>query len=163
MLKKSLFYILGFLFSFTVHAEEKSGIYPSGCKPVSFEFLNDQLVLAKFKKNPKQRLFLIKNSGKNNIWLEHPVKNPSASAGWSSQLNIEQWSAFALKRNNFVFACVESLPSAQQYISCQETLIVCEMEKVTFKPENLGNYWVGENLSLENLLATIHSRGIELL
>jgi hypothetical protein len=140
-------------------AEDAKYSFPDSCKPDGFQFRNNELVL-----NPgsEQGLYLFYNDSANDVWLNHSVgKDPGASAGWASNLNTGNWSAFAINKDNFALTCSESEPGAVKELSCDKVLKVCKFAKPYFKPEETGSYWVSEDKPLTNVLGEIKSRGIE--
>lgn len=128
------------------------------CEPVgSFKRLS--LILPS---DNKQRLVLVHNKTKSPLWLTHPVKNPTVSAGWTTVLAVEKWSAIAVNRPNFELACVEALPGAEQRISCAASVDVCEVHDPVFDQKNGGTYWVTESQRLEKLILKVTRREIKL-
>lgn len=139
-------------------AEDAKYSFPESCKPEGFDFGNNDLVL---KPGVQQGLYLFYNISENDVWLNHPVgKDPGASAGWASNLNTGNWSAFAINKDNFALTCSESEQGAVRELSCEKVLKVCKFKKPSFKPEETGSYWVSEDKPLSNVLADIKSRGI---
>ncbi len=141
-------------------AEDANYNFPESCKPSGFEFRNNDLTLNKGA-GTEQGLYLFYNNSANDVWLNHPVgKDPGASAGWASNLNTGNWSAFAINKENFTLTCSETEQGAVKKLSCDKVLKVCKFTKPVFKPEETGSYWVSEDKPLSNVLEEIGSRGI---
>jgi len=139
--------------SWGVHADE---IFPPGCKPIIVK--DESLILAA----PKPMVVMIHSLAKGDIWVTHPVSDPSASAGWSSRLQSENWSALALHDKSFELSCIESRPGHEQQIPCAGVLAVCQWGSEAMPAEEAGTYWAGENMTLSALTAYIARRGFVL-
>lgn len=117
------------------------------CKPIN---------LVKSTINLKEKLpnlIVIYNKTKTNLWITHPITNPSASAGWSSHLHPNKWSVLALNENPFELSCVESKPGHEQQISCLEVILLCKWTKKTKLKlkANENTYWFAEDLTKKQL------------
>jgi hypothetical protein len=108
-------------------------------------------------------VFLIHNISKQNFWLNHPIAHPSASAGWASRINKNQWSALMIdqSKKDFVVSCTDIQAGSVQKFSCEKLLQVCELENVNFKTQMTGSFWLAENETLNNLLNKLRSRGLQ--
>ena len=142
------------LLASTSHYARES--YPTGCYPIS---LSEQKTVLKYSRSA---LILIQNVTKGDIWLTHPVSEPSASAGWSSLLSAKQWSALALKPGPFELSCVESQPGHEQVVACKDVVKMCKWKKAQFPPQLSGTFWAAENLTLEQLTEHLAQRGFVL-
>lgn len=147
-MQRFLFIVLTF-FSSHLFAE---ALLPAGCQPLRIE--GESVLL----KTQKSALFMIYNAGDKVLWLTHPVDNAGASAGWTSQLQPQRWSALSIGED-FSLSCVESTPGHEQQIPCQDAISVCRYKKVQFPQDAEGSYWAGENLPLNELLAHLSKRG----
>jgi hypothetical protein len=160
---KTFILLLLLLCSLTLHAEDKStNDLPLHCFAKAYRFVGDKLQLNVSGGKLDQKLYLIKNTAASKIWLNHETERVSASAGWATELEPGNWTAIMLAKQPFDIVCVELKPGAEQHISCQATLSVCQMEYAKFSAASKGSYWVAENLSLEKLLDKITRRGISL-
>ena len=137
-----------------VYADEK--IIPSSCKPVPVE---GESVLLTAK---KPLLVMIHNVSNTDLWITHPVSEPSASAGWSSRLQAGNWSALALDKEAFELSCIESKPGHEQQIPCNGVISVCSWSEMTMPKQAISTYWAGENMILPNLMAHLGGHGFEL-
>lgn len=146
--------IIMLLIASSVCAEE---IFPAGCKPL---MVHEELVKLSAK---KPKLVMIHNLSTIDIWITHPVSEPSASAGWSSRLQAGNWSALALDEKSFELSCIESRPGHEQQVPCAGLLAACQWTPVkTPKSKSGGTFWAGEDMSLSALTAHVGSRGFVL-
>lgn len=116
------------------------------------------------KHNPKQAdwVYVLHNTTKQPVYINHPADHPgTASAGWGSRIDAKQWSALMLNRPAFALTCQNSiLNNKHSVVACKKVLQVYR-----FKPHHLAknkqnSFWIGENQSLDKLLNTLHTRGI---
>jgi hypothetical protein len=151
---KYLVLVLGFILNTVTYAET---IMPNGCHALSFEDQSVTLTSA------KPTLFMIHNTSETDLWVTHTVKDPGASAGWSSRLQSGKWSALLLNQKDFELSCIESKPGHEQQVPCTGVLAVCEWSSINkLDKAKDGTYWVGENKSLKGLNAVIGQRGFKL-
>ncbi|KTD45799.1 hypothetical protein Lrub_2596 [Legionella rubrilucens] len=141
------------LVSAAVKAEEKA---PASCQPVAVQ---GESVMLSAK---KPLLILIHNLSKNDLWITHPVSDPSASAGWSSRLQSDKWSALALDKEAFELSCIESKPGHEQQIPCTGAIAVCQWPVVTMPAQSSGTFWAGEDMTLSALLTHLGGNGFGL-
>lgn len=145
--------ILFALFSVTVSADDNT--ISSSCKPIRVQ---GETVMLSAK---KPLLVMINNLSKSDLWITHPVSEPSASAGWSSRLQAGNWSALALDKDSFELSCIESKPGHEQQVPCSGVISVCEWQ-VNMPAKAAGTYWAGENMALSALTTQLGGRGFEL-
>ncbi|STX30123.1 Enhanced entry protein EnhB [Legionella beliardensis] len=131
--------------------------FPTGCNPISVQ---GETVLLKTK---QPVVFLIYNNAADDLWITHPVSEPSASAGWSSRLETHNWSAFALDQKSFELSCIESKPGHEQQIPCAGILSICKWPALKIPAGTTGTFWAAENMNLQALNAYLGGRGFKLL
>lgn len=132
--------------------------YPRYCRPILP--IKQELVV---KPQDKQAVVvLINNVHDKNLWLTHPVAEPSASAGWTTRIQPKNWSAIIVKGSAFNIACIEQSPGQEQRIACAHTLRACRMTKADLSSLDAGTYWLAEDKSRREILAAIEERGIKL-
>lgn len=131
-------------------------IFPAACKPV---MVHEELVKLSAE---VPILVMIHNLSTLDIWITHPVSEPSASAGWSSRLQAGNWSALALDKKSFELSCIESRPGHEQQVPCAGLLAVCQWTPVTTPKSKSGTFWAGEDMTLSALTAHVGSRGFVL-
>jgi len=109
-------------------------------------------------------LVMINNVSEMDLWVTHPISEPTAGAGWSSRLQAKHWSALALKGKAFELGCIESKPGHEQQVPCAGVLVVCQWGGITSddKSKQTGPYWAGENMLLPDLLAYLTQRGFKM-
>jgi len=129
---------------------------PAGCQAVTVQ--GESVTL----KSKKSKLVFIHNLSSTDLWITHPVANPSASAGWTSRLQAGNWSALAVDKPPFVLNCIESRPGHEQQIPCQGAIAVCQWPGVKVPGTEQGTFWAAEDKPLNELTAAIGARGFVL-
>lgn len=147
-----ILWCIGFI-SFNVMADAS---LPTGCRAIKVQG-NTVTLTAK-----KSKLVLIHNLAKTDLWLTHPVQEPSASAGWTSRIQSDHWSALAVDQPSFVVSCVESRPGHEQEIPCEGAIAVCQWKGAKMPAGQTGTFWASEDLSLAELTAALGGRGFVL-
>ncbi len=150
---KYILFLMLTLITGSVCADE---IFPSGCKAI---VVKDESVKLSMK---KPSIVMIHNLSDGDIWITHPVAEPSASAGWSSRLQGNNWSALALSDKLFELTCIESKPGHEQQVPCAGVLAVCKWKIKKAPSSDAGTYWAGEDMVLSALTAHISRRGFVL-
>lgn len=144
--------LLGFvLWSSCINAAEST--LPAGCQAVTVQ---GDAVTVEAKNNS---LVFIHNLTSVDLWITHPVTDASASAGWTSRLQGENWSALALDKGPFILNCIESRPGHEQQVPCEGAIAVCQWGKAKFPENSQGTYWAAEDKSLDGLTAAVGARG----
>ncbi len=110
----------------------------------------------------KSMITMIHNLSTNDLWITHPVTDPSASAGWSSHLQAGNWSALVLDGKELELSCIESKPGHEQQVACSTVVAVCQWTATAFPGKSLGTYWAGEDMLLSPLIAFIKRHGFVL-
>ncbi len=141
------------LISFNVYAE---ATLPTGCEAITVQ--GDSVTL----KAKKAKVIFIHNLSKADLWITHPVSEPSASAGWTSRIQADHWSALAVDKPSFVITCIESRPGHEQQIPCESAIAVCQWKGAKIPESGQGTFWAGEDLPLAELTAAIGGRGFVL-
>jgi hypothetical protein len=143
-----LLFLLGTQTGFT-----KESTLPKGCKALKVQ--GNSVTVHSEKKS----LVFIHNLMAVDLWMTHPVADPSTSAGWSSQVHSKKWSALSLGKGPFVLNCIESKPGHEQEVPCEGAIAVCQWNKVKFPRGTKGAFWVAEDMSLSGLTAAVGARG----
>lgn len=149
-------YVLSMILMLVVFSTYADEIFPQGCKPL---VVDEELVKLSTK---KPTLVMVHNLSNMDIWITHPVSEPSASAGWSSRLQAGNWSALALDKKSFDLSCIESRPGHEQQVPCAGLLAACQWSNVKVPKTESGTFWAGEDMSLTALTAHVGSRGFVL-
>lgn len=126
---------------------------PAGCQAVKVQ--GNKVTLEGNKKS----LVFIHNLTAVDLWVTHPVAEPSASAGWASRLQGEHWAALSLAKGPFELNCIESRPGHEQQVPCEGSIAVCAWNKVKFPENAQGTFWAAEDMSLDALTAAVGARG----
>jgi len=148
-----LSWLLGFFFVFPTYAED---ILPIGCRPFP---INGAIATLSTKTTD---LFMIHNLSNADLWLTRPISDPSASAGFSSRLQADLWSALLLREPSFEISCIESKPGHEQQVACSEVLALCQWPNMKAPKSLPGTFWAGENKPLSALTAYLGRRGFVL-
>lgn len=135
---------------FAVFAKEQP---PQGCK--IYPSSGETVVLPK----DAPGMVLIQNLSKDDLWITHPVSEPSASAGWSSRLQGKKWSALVVKAPAFELSCIESRPGHEQQIPCEEAVLVCLWKPVHIPEKMKGTFWAAEDMPLADLITYLGKNG----
>ena len=139
--------------------DNENADFPENCTQTGFEYKDGGVILNTDSKT-SQGLYLLNNKSDSDYWITHPVKNPGASAGWTSDINPGNWSAFTVNIPGFELACMKTGQSSMDTLSCEKVLRVCRIQDPVFKPDMSGNYWVSEDKPLQAVLDEIKGRGI---
>jgi hypothetical protein len=110
----------------------------------------------------KPVLMMIYNLSEGELWITHLVTDPSAGAGWSSRLQTKHWSVLAPSSQPFELSCIESKPGHEQQVACAGVLRVCQWFNVPTTDKQPTPYWVGENMTLPELLSHLAQKGYQL-
>jgi hypothetical protein len=135
-------------------------IFPQGCLPTGFSFLDKQVILTG-PMQQQQQVYLLRNNSREPIYLDHPADYPgTASAGWMSRLDPGQWSALAVDKPRFTWTCQRAGMAFLDYVACRDVLQICQFAQLKTNADNTGEYWIASNTTLSKLLNTIKLRGI---
>ncbi|MCX7118113.1 MAG: hypothetical protein NTW94_09500 [Legionellales bacterium] len=145
--------VMLWLVAFSAVADE---IFPAKCHPL---MVHEDLLTLSAK---KPSVVMIHNLSSIDLWLTHPISEPSASAGWSSRIQGGHWSALALDKASFDLSCIESRPGHEQQVPCKGLLAACIWPSVKSPKSKSGTFWAGEDLPLSALKAHVGSRGFVL-
>ncbi|WP_454781608.1 hypothetical protein [Legionella sp. WA2022007384] len=139
------------LVSFCVAAEST---LPVGCQAVAVQ---GESVTLQAKRSS---LVFIHNLTSADLWITHPVTEPSASAGWTTRLQGGNWSALALNKGPFALNCIESKPGHEQQVPCEGLIAVCKWIGVKTPANGQDStFWAAEDMSLSALKAAVGARG----
>ena len=150
---KTFAWLCCLFFSYSLFAES---IAPAGCQPLP---LSGESAILKAK---KPKLIFIHNTSSENLWITHPVVEPSASAGWNSQLQAGNWSALVVNKGPFALNCIESRPGHEQQVPCEGVMALCQWKQVKFPKESKTTFWAGENKTVPALKTALGERGFVL-
>ncbi len=153
---KKIGFVVGLMVATLATAQPNST--PSNCITSSFIIANQQLVLNLNSKDKKPHLFLLHNTSKQKIWLNH-LTNRSASAGWGSQVSPGNWSAILQDTANFALSCQQYTATGTVTLNCAKVLAVCERQDFVIPQGDVSHYWVSENLPFIKLTAAMAKRG----
>lgn len=107
------------------------------------------------------QVYFFYNISKQSLWLDHPVEHRSASAGWSSYIQPQRWSAMLVDRQNFAVSCAQIKPGEVNYQSCEKVIKVCIPKADSFNAKRKGSYWLVEDKAWTDLLQGLEKRGFK--
>ncbi|MDQ2993762.1 MAG: hypothetical protein M3R00_02295 [Pseudomonadota bacterium] len=120
--------------------------YFLGCHPVGFSYANQDVVL-----NPVivdeigQTVYLLHNKSPYAIQvMADRIIDGSMVPALTSQINGDNWGAFAVHQPGFALACFSEQGAR---VSCQNVLEVCQYPRAKFTLANRGTYWLSRNKS----------------
>lgn len=114
-------------------------------------------------KEAKSHLFVFHNTSKQSLWLVHESAHPSASAGWTSQIDPDRWTVLLLSKANFALTChLVNSKTAQASVSCKRYVSVKKMKnyQIPDKAKNMS-YWVVENVTKSELPGKMKLRAFQ--
>lgn len=117
---------------------------PQNCKP--FVLKHDKIIPS----STKTMAVMIHNVSDLSIWITHPTKNDSMSAGFNSLLEADHWSTLVISGKSFLLQCIESKPGHEQLIACDQVLTFCELISAKLPSQSSENYWAKENKGSPN-------------
>lgn len=105
-----------------------------------------------------QQWFIFHNDSAQTIWLNAVIKNPSASAGWSSKIDPKKYSLLALSDKDLQFTCGELNQQKFSVVACDKYLHIAQILSTAQEKSVVGSYWVVENASLDSLRQKVASK-----
>jgi len=124
---------------------------PIPCSPVKVTVANQNILLSGPHEKNSSQMYFLKNKSQKSLWLDHPTKRGTASAGWASYLQTERWSAIVVDKKDFSLSCAVIQPGKVDYLNCAQAISVCAPAHVAIPANRKGSYWLVENKPLEGL------------
>lgn len=150
--------LIGILWGMSVvHAETEALV---SCSPIKLKEENKMIILPGPTTPGSSQIYLLKNTSKQAIWLDHPNAKRSMNAGWSSYLRTGNWSAFLSNRSNFVLNCAVIKPGLVDYIDCAHVISVCVPKQVMTKEPAKKTYWLVEDKTWDDMIKAMKKRGV---
>ena len=135
---------------------------PHLCRVSGLRFSDKSIVLFS-QHTAKPRMYVIHNISHEAIWLNHEVKDRGVSAGWSSPLLPNHWSAILVTDRNFDLQCHFLKKSGGAItLPCKKVVTACQFSEFYSHNPISGGYWVAENVLLRALVPRISARGFVL-
>ena len=152
-------FFLGFLifvFSFlNASAEPKES-----CIEAPFKVAGNDIILAQNPSQKSAHVFFFQNKANHSIFIDHPVENPGASAGWSTYLRPGNWAALVINKKNFAIHCARIEPGQVVALNCQHTINVCNPKELSANTKFKGNYWLAEDRNWDSFVKILEKKGI---
>jgi hypothetical protein len=137
--------------------------YPVNCSPRRIRFYKWQMFASKNPYSTKPRVLLLTNVSRKSILVDRYRKNASASAGWLSQLDPQNWSAMQTTQQNVRLVCTQQNGSRYSRVNCADYLNACWMMVKSGTKATMGDYWITENRGLQATYFNMRQRGIHVL
>lgn len=134
--------------------------FPQGCGQGGYNFSGQTIVFTS-DGSPKQRIYLIKNTGNYIVVLNNVSQNNGMDAGWATRLDPGHWSALALNRDQLTMSCMarREVPPSLGYVSCSEAVKICTITPSMQNNSQNGSFWISENKDLNSVMQAIGSKG----
>ena len=127
---------------------------------VGVSFANNNLTL---KTKARSNVYLLHNTSAQSFWIDHPIKNPSASAGWSSQIDPGHYSVLmlAMSPKGFALSCTQLARGKVNTLSCKKVLSVSPL-KIYSMPKGFyhGSFWLVENVTRSAIKYRLQQRKV---
>lgn len=152
-------FLLGALSATTVFAEK----LPPNCEDFNIKF-EDQKVWLHTNLGNNSEVYLLQNKQKFPIILNHEKRQPNASAGWGSKLDVGHWSAMMVSQNDFSLVCANAKDQEHGWktLACDQVLTACRITEFTDHGDNRGaTFWLAENGTYPQIMAELQKRKIE--
>lgn len=145
-----------------VYAETPASAPKMACTPVKVKVVDHNLVLdVPASSLATGQLYFLKNASQQSIWLDKLNKKASASAGWSSYLRPNNWSALLVDKKEFTLSCAVIKPGNVDYVNCGQAISVCTPAHVTLTTSRKGGFWVAEDLPWDVFVKMLSKRGVK--
>jgi hypothetical protein len=132
----------------------------ASCQSIKLKSLNKNIMLDGSDATTGQ-IYLIKNHSKTSIWLDHPAKRSATSAGWSSYLRPDDWSALYIDKKGFTLNCSVIQPGKVENLDCEQALTICKPQHLVYSPSRKGSFWLVEGKSWKELLKGLEKKGVK--
>ena len=136
---------------------------PAGCLARGYHYHADLLVLHTAASQQSQ-LFLLYNVSNHKILINHYLwGDPGASAGWSSVIASNRWSAIVLNRTKFPISC-KVMGHEYKKVDCAKVLFACQFPNISINAKRLSHssFWAVESVFLHQLLQRLQQRFIQI-
>ncbi len=137
--------------------------YPVNCSPRRIRFYKWQMYASKNPYSTKPRVLLLTNVSHKPIMVDRYRKAASASAGWLSRLDPQNWSVMQTRQQNVRLVCTQQSGSGYSRVNCADYLNACWMLVKSGKKATSGDYWITENRGLQVTYFNMRQRGIHVL
>jgi hypothetical protein len=102
------------------------------------------------------QVYLLRNISQETLLLNQVSgHNPSAAAGWASELAPRRYSALRLSQDHFAISC--QLAATHRQIDCSSVLTVCGLP-ANNTDNTQGSYWLLENQSFSGIMPAVQAQ-----
>lgn len=152
------------LLFFIILLSWNGAVYAMNCVAAKLKSENKTVLLpTNSKLSSGAHLFFLKNTTSRDILIDHKKNNtnPGVSAGWSTVLHPDHWSALVLEpQKKFALSCAAMISGKYLPINCSQNLFVCTPPISNKSLPLVGSYWLIENMPLTLFLKTLATKGI---
>lgn len=131
------------------------------CPPVDVKSKGKLVILPGVEQPKTNSAYFLQNISDDNVTIDHPKKDPGASAGFSSMLDSHHWSALQINKQNFPISCTKQAGGKTVNVDCKKVLVVCVPPKLELNPKDQGVFWLAQNKELDALLKDLTARGVK--
>jgi hypothetical protein len=156
MLKQISFFFL-WLVTSAATAGQAEKIYD--CKPTTVFYKDNELIFKQQLNNGEAGVYLLHNTSKETLTLDHRKKDAGAGAGWASQIAPNHWSAIIISDPQFNMQCTTTTKDGLQVRDCA-VLKICQPKNMAIIQAE-GNYWTEEDKSLRDLKKNLNDKHID--
>ena len=143
------------IFSNLVMAQENNEDFSVRCERIE---VNSEISLP--ENGTSEQLFLVNNISRYLVILVGV--SPSIITG-DSQIEQNQWSAFATSDKQAAFICIEQTRrGSEQRVPCSLAVKICSYQNTSFANKNTLDQWIVENKTLPELLDALEQAQIDL-
>lgn len=132
------------------------------CETSEIQWQAGEMVLH-VEKDHEPNIYFLHNVSKSVfLWLNHEKRDPSASAGWGSQLKPGKWSALMVSQPRFKLTCAQLVNNAMITISCEGILTACHIDHFDNHSGAAVNttFWIVENATFDEIIQRLQERKI---
>ena len=124
------------------------------CVHTNYEFIGDNLLL-KMNGN-KHLVFLFHNISDKSFIINPILSSPGASAGYTSVLNGNNWSALNVGRD-LNLSCAIQNNERIRYVPCNQVLQICHYPPLQFPTKHEGDFWVAEDKTRNEIILAVQN------
>ena len=137
-----------------------ANFFTVSCAPIKIKAQNS-IIMLDGNTSGSSQIYLIKNHSQKSIWLDHPSKRTTASAGWSSYLRPNEWSAVLIDKKGFALSCAVIEPGKVENLDCEAALTVCRPPHLVYNPSRKGSFWLVEGKTWKEMVKALEKRGVK--
>ncbi|MDA8562062.1 hypothetical protein N9L02_02985 [Gammaproteobacteria bacterium] len=130
------------------------------CTPIPFATDGNDIILKLKQKNKSSKIVFFHNITNKSIFIDKSNKTQTSSAGWSSYLRPNNWSAIALNKRIFKIHCSTIEPGNLITLNCSKVIYTCTPKNYTAKSKLKGSFWLTEDKPWNIFVKALSNRRI---